>query len=274
MKARYLFSLDVEDPRDLMADGARYPARVPALTDAYLDLLRRHGGRGTFFFTGSVARRHPGLVRTVAAEGHEVGCHSDAHLPLARQDRAAFREDLLRNLDALAAAGAGPVRGYRAPCFSLTEETGWAHEALAGLGFLYSSSVLPARNPLHGWAGFGEAPRRIGGIVELPVTLLGFPRVPLGGLYFRLLPAPLLRRALAARAKAGEAVLGYHHPYDIDADQPYPHPDFAAWSPYGVAMRIGRRRVLPRLDLAARIGFRFARYDEYAAEFAAAAPGE
>ena len=264
----YLFSLDVEDPRDLMADGDLYPARVPALTEAYLELLRGHGGRGTFFFTGRVARRHPELVRTVAAEGHEIGCHSDAHVPLGRQGRAAFREDLLRNLDALDAAGAGPVRGYRAPCFSLTEETDWAYEALAGLGFLYSSSVLPARNPLHGWAGFGEAPRRIGGLVELPVTLLRFPRVPLGGLYFRLLPRLLLRRALKACAAAGTPVLAYHHPYDIDADQPYPHPDFARWSPFGIAMRVGRRRVLPRLEMVSRLGFRFQAYGDHAAALA------
>jgi len=34
---------------------------------------------GTFFFTGDAARRYPGIVREVAAAGHEVGCHSLYH---------------------------------------------------------------------------------------------------------------------------------------------------------------------------------------------------
>lgn len=266
MSRRWFFSVDVEDPRDSFADGDRFPERVPALTQAYLDLLRRHGGRGTFFFVGTVARRHPDLVRAIAAEGHEIGCHSDAHVPLDRQSRAAFRDDLMRNLEALDAVGVGPIRGYRAPCFSLTERTRWAYEVLAELGFVYSSSVVPARNPLYGWRGFGRAARRIEGVVELPVTLFPFPRVPLGGLYFRVLPRLLVARVLADHARKGEDVFGYHHPYDLDFDQPFPHPDFAHRSPYEILMRRGRREVLPRLELAARYGFRFERYDVAAAD--------
>ena len=268
MSGRYLFSLDVEDPRDSLAGGERHPARVPALTETFLDLLRRHGGSGTFFVVGSVARRHPELLRAIAAEGHEIGCHSDAHLRLDGLTPAQFRDDVLRNLEAIDAAGAGPVKGYRAPCFSLTGRTRWAYGVLAGLGFSYSSSVLPARNPVAGWPGFGAAPRTIDGIVELPVTLLTLPRVPLGGVYFRALPRWLVRRRLAAALRHGEPVLGYHHPYDIDTAQGFPHPGFAAWSPYGLVMRTGRAAVLPRLEMAARMGFRFERYGDHAAALA------
>jgi polysaccharide deacetylase family protein (PEP-CTERM system associated) len=264
--APYLFSVDVEDPRLDLPDGERLPARVPALVGAYLDFLSRHGGKGSFFFVGEVARRHPGLVARIAAEGHEIGCHSDSHVPLDRLGQARFRDDVSRNLDALRAAGAGEIIGYRAPCFSLTAETGWAYEVLAELGFTYSSSVLPARSPLYGDPHFGTAPRLIEGIVELPVTLLPFRLlpVPVGGLYFRVLPRPILRRALAALHRRGEAVASYHHPYDLDTEQRFTHAGFRRWGPFDLLMRANRGAVLPRLEMAASLGFSFAGYGPYA----------
>lgn len=265
-KTPYLFSVDVEDPRLDLPDGETLPARVPALIDSYLDFLRRNDGKGTFFFVGEVARRHRDLVGRIAAEGHEIGCHSDSHVPLDRLGQARFRDDVLRNLDALRAAGAAEVSGYRAPCFSLTAETGWAYEMLAGLGFAYSSSVLPARSPLYGHPGFGTGPRLIEDVVELPVTLLPFRilPVPIGGLYFRVLPRPILRRALATHRRRGEAVASYHHPYDIDTEQSFTHSGFRRWSPFDLLMRANRGAVLPRLEMTASLGFSFAAYGPHA----------
>ncbi|MGZ8286017.1 MAG: polysaccharide deacetylase family protein [Allosphingosinicella sp.] len=265
-KALYLFSVDVEDPRLDLPGGERLPARVPALIEAYLDFLRRHQAKGTFFVVGEVARRHPEMVGRIAAQGHELGCHSDAHAPLDRLGQESFRDDLQRNLDALRAAGADDIKGYRAPCFSLTAEAGWAYEKLAELGFSYSSSVLPARSPLYGHRAFGAAPRLIEGIVELPVTLLPFRwlPVPIGGLYFRVLPRPILRRALAQRRRRGEAVASYHHPYDIDTEQSFTHAGFRRWSPFDLLMRANRGAVLPRMEMAASLGYAFAPYGPYA----------
>lgn len=265
--APFLFSVDVEDPRLDLPDGERLAARVPALVGAYLDLLHRHKSTGTFFVVGEVARRHPDVVARIAAEGHEIGCHSDAHVPLDRLGQARFRDDLLRNLEALRKAGAGGIGGYRAPCFSMTAETGWAYEILAELGFTYSSSVLPARSPLYGNAKFGTGPKMVEGVVELPVTLLPFRilPVPIGGLYFRVLPRPILRRALAIRRRQGEAVASYHHPYDIDTEQSFTHAGFRRWGAFDLLMRANRGAVLPRLEMARRLGFDFAPYGAYAA---------
>lgn len=262
----FLFSVDVEDPRLDLPDGGRLPARVPALIDTYLDVLRRHQAKGTFFVVGEVARRHPEMVSRIVAEGHELGCHSDSHVPLDRLGQAGFRDDLQRNLDALRTAGASAIEGYRAPCFSLTAETGWAYEKLAELGFTYSSSVLPARSPLYGNPAFGAEPRLIEGIVELPVTLLPFRimPVPIGGLYFRVLPRPILRRALAELRRRGEAVASYHHPYDIDTKQSFTHAGFRRWGAFDLAMRANRAAVLPRLEMVRSLGFSFAPYGPYA----------
>jgi polysaccharide deacetylase family protein (PEP-CTERM system associated) len=248
------------------------------MTARYLDFLRRHGARGTFFVTGQVARAQPDLVRRILAEGHEIGCHSDKHLTLGELGPDGFRDDCASALDALAAAGARDVTGYRAPCFSLTSRTPWAHAILAELGFVYSSSVLPARNPLHGWPGFGEAPRVIDGITELPMSLLSARRlpVPTGGVYLRALPWTLVRRALQARARSGIPVLGYLHPYDIDAEQErFAHPGFSRWGVYNWLMYRNRSGLLARFDRIAGLGFRFDAYGPYsAATRAALAAGE
>jgi Domain of unknown function (DUF3473)/Polysaccharide deacetylase len=204
-------------------------------------------------------------VRRVADAGHELGCHSDAHVPLDRQDRVRFREDLLRNLDALRSAGADEIGGYRSPCFSLTHETRWAYEVLAELGFAYSSSVLPAANPLYGWRGFGRDPRLVEGLVELPVTLIPMLPLPLGGVYFRVLPRLLLRWGLARLRARGQAALGYHHPYDIDTEQRLTHAEFRRGGLYDRLMRANRAEVLPRLEMVGRMGFSFAPYGPYAA---------
>ena len=142
----YLFSVDVEDARLMVPNGQRYRPRVEPMTLRYLDWLDRYGFSATFFVVGDIARNHPDLVREIARRGHELGCHSNRHVPLDQQTPSEFREDLVACLEALARCDAGPVVGYRAPTFSLTQRTQWAYEILAAHGIQYSSSVLPVPN--------------------------------------------------------------------------------------------------------------------------------
>ena len=48
-------------------------------TPKILQLLSRKKVKATFFFTGETAEKYPEIVRNVAEEGHEVGCHSLFH---------------------------------------------------------------------------------------------------------------------------------------------------------------------------------------------------
>ncbi len=48
-------------------------------TPVILDLLKKHGITGTFFFTGDAARKNPGTVEAVKDAGHEIGCHTLFH---------------------------------------------------------------------------------------------------------------------------------------------------------------------------------------------------
>lgn len=48
-------------------------------TPRLLALLKKHGIRATFFWTGHAASSNPGMVRRVRDAGHETGCHGLYH---------------------------------------------------------------------------------------------------------------------------------------------------------------------------------------------------
>ena len=81
----------------------------PDLTPALLDVLARHGARGTFFLLGSAAEEHPDLVAAIVGQGHEVANHAWTDRPSALMSAAAFDRDFERTHRALVAAGADPV---------------------------------------------------------------------------------------------------------------------------------------------------------------------
>lgn len=255
----FLFSVDLEDIRQLVPAGDRLRDRVEATSEDILAFLARHDARCTFFTTGDVARRYPALVARIAAAGHEIACHSDLHVPLDRKDAAAFRRELEVCREAYARAGVEEVCGYRAPIASLTGETRWAYDVLGETGFLYSASVLAARNPLYGWPDFGrDVPTRMNGVWELPVSLVRLPglRVPFaGGVYFRVLPFALIRSCFRRRLATGQPVLGYLHPYDVDCEQErFMYPEIGGSRLYNRLMHHGREKVIPRLDRLMALG--------------------
>lgn len=81
---------------------------------AVLPELQRHGARATFFLIGRDAEKHPELVRTLLAAGHEVGNHSFSHVRMVGHSPAFYEAEVARTQTALAAAGAQP-RFFRPP---------------------------------------------------------------------------------------------------------------------------------------------------------------
>jgi polysaccharide deacetylase family protein (PEP-CTERM system associated) len=183
----------------------------------------------TFFILGEIARSNPKLVRAVSEAGHEVASHGWDHRRIHLMTPETFREDVRTSKDALEQASGTAVLGYRAPTFSVVRQTAWALDVLADLGLLYDSSIYPVR---HDRYGVPDAPRgpfvargRDREILELPPATLrvGAVNVPIGGGgYFRLLPFPVMKRALSlSRRDLGSgAVVLYFHPWEFDPDQP------------------------------------------------------
>lgn len=264
--APLLFSIDLEEfyPATPGRDPRSTP--LPQLTARYLELLSRHGVKGTFFVVGDVARRYPGTIREIAAAGHELACHGDRHLTIDRLSPQEFAADLRANRDAVEVASGSPVRGFRAPVLSLTEVTAWAFEVLAREGFTYSSSVLPAPNPLHGWPEFGQAPQRRSGVLEIPIAVANLGRAPLplySGTYFRVLPWAVIGRTLK-RWPPDLPLACYFHPYDIDHAQPWSmHAGVNGNRLLNILLFLRRRSLLQRIDQLLRTYPLFARYCDF-----------
>lgn len=51
----------------------------PKYTPVILDILKAHNARATFFVIGKRAESHPGILKRMAADGHEIGNHSYNH---------------------------------------------------------------------------------------------------------------------------------------------------------------------------------------------------
>jgi len=215
------------------AQWADYTPRVEANTRRLLDLFDETGVRGTFFVLGWVAERFPGLVREIAARGHEPACHSYWHRLIYTLTPEEFREDTLRAKRVIEDACGQQVTGYRAPSFSVTRRCLWALEILAESGFRYDSSVFPVTHDVY---GVPDAPRHpfivstaSGPILEYPLTTFRVPwngastgpNLPVaGGGYLRLLPAWYTRWGVHRAWDEGLPIISYVHPWEVDPEQP------------------------------------------------------
>jgi len=211
--------------------GAAFESRVERSMDLLLDLLRRNRTRATFFVLGEVAAAHPRLMRTLAAEHHEVACHGDRHEDVYRQSPDEFRHDIRKAKAQIEAAIGQPVIGYRAPNFSIGRAQAWAYAVLAEEGFSYDSSLYPVHHDRYGQPDALRFPHEIwrSGATSLTEFPIGTTRVlgtnlPIGGGgLFRLLPYELFRRAIRrVNLQEHQPVMFYLHPWELDPGQPRP----------------------------------------------------
>jgi polysaccharide deacetylase family protein (PEP-CTERM system associated) len=209
------------------AQWSSLESRVEASTSRILDMFDHSGTKATFFTLGCVAKDHPDLVRRIVASGHELASHGFWHHKVHELTQAEFLEDVRSTRLMLEDLGGVAVRGYRAPSFSISEQTPWAYDVLAEAGYTYSSSLHPI---VHDHYGRPDAPRfpydEASGIREIPVATIewhGRRITCAGGGFFRLLPyaawfRPLLRRL---HAREHQPATFYFHPWEIDVGQPH-----------------------------------------------------
>ncbi len=210
------------------AEWSSQEDRVERNTDLLLQWFDEAGCRATFFTLGWVGEKHPKVVRRLAEQGHEIACHSLRHRTVYEMSPPEFHEDTRRAKEMLEQIIGAPIRGYRAPSFSITEKSLWAFDILAELGFSYDSSIFPVRHVNYGMPDMSRASflvnTRHGPIVEFPMTTLEFAgtRSPLGGgAYLRLLPYWYTRWGIRYLNRCeGRPVCVYVHPWEIDPEQP------------------------------------------------------
>ena len=226
-------TVDVEDyfqvsalaPHIARHDWDHIPCRVEANVHRLLALFEAQGAQATFFTLGWVAERYPQLVRAIVQAGHELASHGYGHQRASDQSREEFLHDVMHAKALLEDIAGVPVRGYRAPSFSIGAANQWAFDCLAEAGYRYSSSVYPVQHDHYGMPEASRFPFQVrDGLTEIPITtvqVLGRNLPAGGGGYFRLLPYALSNWAIREfNRKEARPALFYMHPWEIDHEQP------------------------------------------------------
>ena len=227
-------TIDVEDYYQVAAfenivEPESWPSmesRVEKNTQTILDILASYQVKATFFVVGWIAERYPKIVREIAKNGHEVGCHSYLHRKIYDLTPDEFREDTRRAKSILEDIAGIKIKGYRAPSYSITKKSLWALNILEELGFQYDSSIFPI---YHDNYGIPDAPRfeykvPKHNMMEYPIStslILGRKIPVAGGGYFRLFPYWFTKKALKKiNKKEKKPFIFYLHPWELDPDQP------------------------------------------------------
>jgi polysaccharide deacetylase family protein (PEP-CTERM system associated) len=208
---------------------ALVPSRLADQTKLILDILDRRQVEATFFVLGWVARHQPALIRLIQSRGHEIACHSFAHQLVYNLTPRQFRQDTREAIAAIEDACGVIPQSYRAPSYSITEESFWALEILVECGFTLDSSIYPISHDRYGIPGFPRHSHEIqtasGPITEVPIATVELSPgkvAPVGGgAYLRLLPysytAAGIRRI---NSQENEPACIYLHPWELDPQQP------------------------------------------------------
>jgi peptidoglycan-N-acetylglucosamine deacetylase len=192
---------------------------------------------------------HAERLRTLARGGDELANHSYSHpYALARLPPAELVAEIA-NCDRVLRAIAGPVKGFRSPGYDVSPAM---LDALATLGYRYDSSLFPAPGyyaakvaviaalrvlgrtsgavlvdprsltaPAEPYRPAMTAPWRRGQapLVELPIAVTPWARVPAIGTSLLLAPPWLRRRLLDAMARRRVFNLELHGIDFVDADK-------------------------------------------------------
>ncbi|MGF1549393.1 MAG: polysaccharide deacetylase [Sphingomonadaceae bacterium] len=227
MATRVLLTVDTEFARRHAAGGSAPWREVFARSceaagvgiPFQLELLRRHRLKATFFVDPLPALVYGlapvrAMVEPILEAGQEIGLHLHPFwkgLARGREDRreladfppAAQREMLATARDLLIEAGAPAPIAFRAGSYAASRAT---LELLPAFGIRYDSSHNGCYHPRPCAVPLDPAciaPRRLAGIVEVPVTQIEAPGGALRHLQFCAVSAREMRAALA-HAAAGD----------------------------------------------------------------------
>lgn len=248
----HALTIDVEDwPQSSLDHDLPITERAVHNTRTMLEIFRRHQTHGTFFILGLLAEKFPDLVREIAADGHEIGSHGYSHKAVFQIGPDAFRDEIKRSVGQLEDITGQPVRGYRAPDFSVTEQSLWALDILAEEGLEYDSSIFPVRMRRY---GIDDVPRHMyrldNGLIEIPMStvVMGGRRWPVaGGGYLRLLPWALTRQAIRRLESEQIPTIVYLHPYEVDPAE-FREIDHPVSIKTRLTQGLNRRHIAGRLD--------------------------
>lgn len=179
-----------------------------------LDLLDVYNHKATFFILTEILPDYEDIVLEIQKRGHEIASHGHEHLRIKRRSREDFQRDINKSKYLLESLINKEVMGYRAPGFSLNENTSWAVDIIKSAGFTYSSSASSANPNSDLFSALNES-----GLIEFPATsikLLGKDLRLCGGFYFRALPMSATKSIFYIKNQIGEPINLYLHPFEFE----------------------------------------------------------
>jgi peptidoglycan-N-acetylglucosamine deacetylase len=232
------------------------------------------------------------VLRSLAAEGHEIGNHSFDHwYDLSRRPGEQMRDQIARASDAIGEHIGERPRGFRAPGYVMSDEL---YAALAELGVDYSSSLFPC--PYYYFAKLAKlgelwlrgkssqsiasgpavllssrTPHRIGhpywragsGVLELPIQVTPWLRLPVIGTSLMLLGPDRARRLVRGLAQQEFVNLELHGIDLLDASD-----QLSELAPHQFDLRVAlerkRQTLVAVVQELRRLGFAFERLDRVA----------
>ena len=192
-----------------------------------LDLLDECNSKATFFVLGEIIEKYPSLLKIIENRGHELAYHGWSHTSLLKTTQNIFKLELKNFLKLHPSC-----IGFRAPSFSLNENSKWVLDILKNENIKYDSSIFPAITILYGTPRAPIYPYKISlnnlekpcdnGIWEFPLLvypILGLRIPTAGGFYFRMMPK-IVDYSIKLRNKKGFPAVIYIHNWELDPNTP------------------------------------------------------
>ncbi len=153
---RVALTLDVEH--------ADRPSRA-GVTQELLETLAARHVRATMFIQGRWAQAHPDIARSIAGDGHLIGCHSHFHARMPMLTRRGFASDVRSATSAVRAiSGVDPRPWFRCP-FGAIDRGTLVLDHLRDLGYRNVGWHVDSRD----WASRGAdgvARRVVDGVLQ------------------------------------------------------------------------------------------------------------
>ena len=194
--------------------------------DKILELLRRKDTKATFFVVGELLQYKPELLDLILDNEHEIAFHTMKH---TRIDTPNFKKQFDDEVKTFTKLTNGKSKGFRAPSFSLNNNSSWVIDVLEKNNYSYDSSVVPAKTSLYGIPNAETKPYRItsndlegnsndGKILEFPLLVTKFlgKKLPAaGGFYLRSLPLRIIENAIRKYEKNEIPGVFYIHSWEL-----------------------------------------------------------
>ena len=190
-----------------------------------LELLRKTETNATFFMVGELLEFKPELLDLILENGHEISFHTMNHSNLNDLTKQKFLDEL----EFFQKISDGKSKGFRAPTFSINENTSWFIDALIERNYLYDSSIVPAKTQLYGFTNAEKNPYNISSssltkndpnskLIEFPLCVgkfLGKNLPTAGGFYLRSLPMKTSINSIKDYEKQNIPATIYVHSWEL-----------------------------------------------------------